>query len=93
MRQQIELIKTEGVELHFEDDALRQIAKTAAHLNRTVENIGARRLHTVMERIMEEISFQSAEMEKGEQVVVTKELVKERLSDILTTSDLSKYIL
>jgi ATP-dependent HslUV protease ATP-binding subunit HslU len=58
-----------------------------------VENIGARRLHTVMERIMEEISFQAAEMEKGDDVVVTKKLVKERLSDVLTTSDLSKYIL
>eukprot|EP00804_Cyclotella_cryptica_P011259 CCRYP_007748-RA/>CCRYP_007748-RA protein AED:0.27 eAED:0.27 QI:194/1/1/1/1/1/3/939/552 len=93
VRQQIELIKTEGVTLSFEDDALREIAKTAAHLNRTVENIGARRLHTVMERIMEEISFQAAEMEKGEEVVVTKKLVKDRLSDVLTTSDLSRYIL
>lgn len=91
--QQKELIKTEGVSLTFDDDALREIAKTAAHLNRTVENIGARRLHTVMERIMEEISFQAAEMEKDEEVKVTKDLVKERLSDILTTSDLSKYIL
>ena len=58
-----------------------------------MENIGARRLHTVMERIMEEISFRAAEMEKDEEVVVTKALVKERLSDVLTTSDLSKYIL
>jgi len=91
--QQIELIKTEGVTLTFDDDALREIAKLAAHLNRTVENIGARRLHTVIERIMEEISFEAAEMEKGEEVMVTKELVKERLSDILMTSDLSKYIL
>lgn len=91
--QQSELIKTEGVTLTFEDDALREIAKTAALLNRTVENIGARRLHTVMERIMEEISFKAAEMEKGEEVKITKELVNERLSDILTTSDLSKYIL
>mmetsp|Transcript_29035 Transcript_29035/g.61809 ORF Transcript_29035/g.61809 Transcript_29035/m.61809 type:complete len:563 (+) Transcript_29035:210-1898(+) len=91
--QQIELIKTEDIVLTFDDDALREIAKTAALLNRTVENIGARRLHTVMERIMEEISFQAAEMEKGEEVKVTKELVNERLSDILMTSDLSKYIL
>ncbi|KAL9181473.1 hypothetical protein ACHAXT_010278 [Thalassiosira profunda] len=91
--QQSELIKTEGVTLTFDDDALREIAKTAAHLNRTVENIGARRLHTVMERIMEEISFRAAEMEKDEEVKITKELVKERLSEILTTSDLSKYIL
>lgn len=91
--QQIELIKTEGVTLTFDDDALREISKLAAHLNRTVENIGARRLHTVMERIMEEISFQAAEMDKEEEVTVTKELVKERLSDVMLTSDLSKYIL
>lgn len=93
VRQQIELIKTEGVVLSFQDEALREIAKTAALLNRTVENIGARRLHTVMERIMEEISFQAAELEDNAEVIVTKELVQERLSDVLTTSDLSKYIL
>lgn len=93
VRQQIELIKTEGVTLSFDDDAIREIAKTAALLNRTVENIGARRLHTVMERIMEEISFQAAEEDTGKEVVVTKALVKERLSDVLTSSDLSKYIL
>ena len=93
VRQQIELIKTEGVTLSFDDDAIREIAKTAALLNRTVENIGARRLHTVMERIMEEISFQAAEEDTDKEVVVTKALVKERLSDVLTSSDLSKYIL
>merc|ERR1719416_387959 len=84
LRQQTELIATEGVTLTFDDDALREIARTAAYLNRTVENIGARRLHTVMERIMEEISFKAAEMETEEEVEVTKELVKERLADILT---------
>ncbi len=62
-------------------------------LPRTAKNIGAQRLHTVMERIMEEISFQAAEMEKGEEVVVTKKLVKDKLSDVLTMSYLSKYIL
>lgn len=91
--QQIALINTEGIALTFDDDALREIAKCAAHLNRTVENIGARRLHTVLERIMEEISFQAAEMESGGEVKVTKKLVNERLSDVLTSSDLSKYIL
>ena len=79
--------------LSFDDDAIREIAKTAALLNRTVENIGARRLHTVMERIMEEISFQAAEEDTDTEVVVTKAFVKERLSDVLTSSDLSKYIL
>lgn len=91
--QQIALINTEGVTLSFDDDALREIAKCAFHLNKTVENIGARRLHTVMERIMEEISFQAAEMEKGGDVKVTKELVQGRLGDIMKSNDLSKYIL
>lgn len=65
IRQQIELIETEGVDLVFEDDAIRSIARMAAQLNKTVENIGARRLHTVIERIMETLSFDAAEQEKG----------------------------
>ena len=66
LRQQVELIGAEGVELEFEDEAVREIARMAAQLNKTVENIGARRLHTVLERIMETISFDAAEMEQGE---------------------------
>lgn len=93
LRQQIELIATEGVELNFEDDAVREIARLAAMLNRTVENIGARRLHTVIERIMEILSFEAAEMEDGSIITVDKELVQERLSDVLVESDLSRYIL
>ena len=65
MHQQTELIGAEGVKLVFEDDAIREIARMAAHLNKTVENIGARRLHTVMERIMETISFDAAELDEG----------------------------
>jgi ATP-dependent HslUV protease ATP-binding subunit HslU len=65
----------------------------AALLNKTVENIGARRLHTVIERIMEELSFKAAEMEKGSVLTVDKKLVEERLADVTTKSDLSKYIL
>ena len=94
IRQQVELLKTEGVELTFEDEAIREIARMAAELNKSVENIGARRLHTVMERIMEEISFQAAEEDmKGKQVVVDKKVVEGRLKDITRKSDLTKYIL
>jgi len=93
LRQQIELIATEGVTLNFEDDAVREIARMAALLNRTVENIGARRLHTVIERIMEILSFEAAEMEDGATITVDKALVEERLSDVLVSSDLSRYIL
>ena len=65
MYQQVELIGAEGVKLEFEDEAVREIARMAAQLNKTVENIGARRLHTVMERIMEKISYEAAELEEG----------------------------
>jgi len=93
LRQQSELLATEGVKLTFEDSAIREIARMAALLNRTVENIGARRLHTVIERIMEILSFEAAEMEDGATVVVDKALVEERLSDVMESSDLSRYIL
>lgn len=93
LRQQQELISTEGVDLVFEDDAIREIARMAAKLNKTIENIGARRLHTVIERIMENISFDAAEMEEGEKIVVDKVLVQERLSELLVASDMSRYIL
>lgn len=93
LRQQIELIATEGVTLTFEDEAVREIARVAAVLNRTVENIGARRLHTVIERIMEHLSFEAAEREEGSTMTVDKELVEERLSEVLVASDLSRYIL
>lgn len=92
IRQQTSLLATEGVELKFEDEAIREVARLAATLNRQVENIGARRLHTVIERVMEKISFEAAEKE-GETLVVDKKLVEERLSDVVVSSDLSKYIL
>ena len=93
IRQQIELIGTEGVILKFEDEAIREIARMAALVNRTVENIGARRLHTVMERIMEQMSFDAAEMEEMSEFIVKKSLVEERLKDIAASSDLSRYVL
>jgi ATP-dependent HslUV protease ATP-binding subunit HslU len=94
LKQQVELIATEGVTLTFENDAILEIARIAAQMNKTLENIGARRLHTVIERIMEEISFNAAEeMKEGEEIIVTKALVQERLSDALVASDLSRFIL
>jgi len=93
VRQQVELIGAEGVELIFEDEALREIARMAALLNKTVENIGARRLHTVLERIMEIISFEAAEMDDKSTVTVTKATVEERLKDVTKKTDVSRYIL
>ena len=93
VRQQIDMIGTEGVSLTFDDDAIREIARMAAQLNKSVENIGARRLHTVMERIMEELSFQAAEMDKGSEIKVDKALVERRLAEVVKKTDISKYIL
>lgn len=81
------------MKLTFDEDALREIARVGALLNSTVENIGARRLHTVMERIMEEISFDCTEMDEGSAIVVNKELVAERLEAFIKDPDLSRYIL
>eukprot|EP00339_Tiarina_fusa_P004700 CAMPEP_0117033804 /NCGR_PEP_ID=MMETSP0472-20121206/24124_1 /TAXON_ID=693140 ORGANISM="Tiarina fusus, Strain LIS" /NCGR_SAMPLE_ID=MMETSP0472 /ASSEMBLY_ACC=CAM_ASM_000603 /LENGTH=500 /DNA_ID=CAMNT_0004742819 /DNA_START=121 /DNA_END=1623 /DNA_ORIENTATION=+ len=93
LRQQVELMGTEGIELEFEDDAIREIARLAAQLNKTVENIGARRLHAVLERVMELISFEAAEMEKGSKIVVDRQAVLDRLKDVTMKADVSRYIL
>lgn len=84
---------TEGVELEFSDEAIREIARMAAQLNKTVENIGARRLHSVLERVMETISFDASEMEKGSKLTVDKESVQKRLKDVTMKADVSRYIL
>ena len=84
---------TEGVDLEFSDDAIREIARMAAQLNKTVENIGARRLHSVLERVMEKISFDASEMEQGSKLTVDKETVQERLKDVTMKADVSRYIL
>ena len=86
------LIGTENVELDFTDDAIAEVAKIAAQVNESVENIGARRLQTVMEKLLEDISFE-AEEHIGETITVDAAYVRERLSDLAGNSDLSKYIL
>jgi ATP-dependent HslUV protease ATP-binding subunit HslU len=93
IRQQVELIKTEDVELDFTPDSIREIAKVAHEANTSVENIGARRLHTVIERVMEEISYNSSNMEPGTKIQVTKQDVRDRVTDLLKAMDLRKYLL
>jgi ATP-dependent HslUV protease ATP-binding subunit HslU len=93
LRQHISLLATEGVELKFEDDAIREIARVATEVNRTVENIGARRLHTVLERIVEEISYEASEYDPDTKLVVDKAMVVDRLGDLLKKMDHSKFIL
>jgi ATP-dependent HslUV protease ATP-binding subunit HslU len=92
IRQYQALLKTEGVELTFKDDAIREIADLAAQVNQNVENIGARRLHTVIEKLLEEISFEASER-RGEKVVITAEHVQKSVGDLAKNSDLSKFIL
>lgn len=86
------LLKTEGVDLEFSDESIKEIAKITQNANQNVEDIGARRLHTVIERVLEDISF-SADEHKGKTITITKELVSEKLSIVNTNDDLVKYIL
>ncbi len=87
-----ELLKTENFTLEFEDEAIREIAAVAAEVNENVENIGARRLHTILEKLLEDISFSAAER-SGETEIITKEKVLEKVGTLAKTSDLSKFIL
>ena len=91
--QQRALLATENVLLDFTDDAVREIARVASLANRTVENIGARRLHTVIERIIDDISFEACDYKPGDLVTVDKAYVESKVDDLLIASDLSKYIL
>ena len=86
------LLETEEVTLELGDDAVREIARIAAQVNESVENIGARRLQTVMEKLLEELSFE-AEDRKGETVTIDAAYVRDRLGSLAGDSDLSKYIL
>src|SRR5499425_475332 len=91
-KQYTALLETEGVKLEFTKDALEEIARFAFRVNEGTENIGARRLHTIMERVLDEISF-SAPDKKGEHVIVDAEYVGKMLVDIVKDQDLSRYIL
>ena len=92
IKQYVALMATEEVTLHFTDSAIKRLAGLAADINGTVENIGARRLHTVMEKLLEEISF-SATDRAGERVEITAEIVDQKVGDLLKGGDLTKFIL
>ncbi|MCE5168048.1 ATP-dependent protease ATPase subunit HslU [Paenibacillus profundus] len=91
-KQYVELLKTENLHVEFTDEAIREIARTAAAVNQNMENIGARRLHTIMEKLLEDLSFEAPELTL-EQFQITPEYVREKLSDIAQNRDLSQYIL
>jgi ATP-dependent HslUV protease ATP-binding subunit HslU len=90
--QYMALLRTEGVDVVFEDDAVESIAKIAEEVNSRTENIGARRLHTVMERLLEDILFDAPDME-NKRMVIDKDYVESKLKDIKDDEDLSRYIL
>jgi len=92
IKQYVELLKTEEVELVFTDDSIKKLGEIAADVNSRTENIGARRLHTIMELLLDDVSFTASEL-RGQTVTVTGEYVDERLSDIVQNQDLSRYIL
>jgi ATP-dependent HslUV protease ATP-binding subunit HslU len=86
------LMKTEGFDLKFDDSAIDAVADYAAEVNASVENIGARRLQTIMERVVEEISFTASDRD-GESLVVDADYVKARVDSLAKNADLSKFIL
>jgi ATP-dependent HslUV protease ATP-binding subunit HslU len=86
------LLETEGVHLNFAKDAVEEIALIASDVNERTENIGARRLHTILERLLDDISFAAPEM-RGQEVAIDAAYVRERLQPILMNEDLSRYIL
>ncbi|MDQ0318267.1 ATP-dependent HslUV protease ATP-binding subunit HslU [Pararhizobium capsulatum DSM 1112] len=92
IRQYIALLDTEGVELTFTDDALDALADVAVKLNSSVENIGARRLQTVMERVLDDISFVAPD-KSGEKLTIDAEYVQKHVGDLAANTDLSRYIL
>jgi len=86
------LMQTEGIDIVFEPDAVEALASFAYQVNQTTQNIGARRLYTIMERLLEELSFEAPEMGSG-RVVINAAYVKQRLEKISQDEDLSKFIL
>ncbi|MDA1001199.1 MAG: ATP-dependent protease ATPase subunit HslU [bacterium] len=92
LKQYPALLATEGVTIRFTDEAVQAVAEFAARINEQTENIGARRLYTIMERILEDISFEAPEMEETE-VMIDPAYIQQRLADIVADQDLSRYIL
>jgi ATP-dependent HslUV protease ATP-binding subunit HslU len=92
IKQYIGLMKTENVDLQFTDDGIESIADISTHINSTIENIGARRLHTILEKVLEDISFTASDR-NGEKVLINKPYVEANLANIIKDKDLSRFIL
>ena len=92
IKQYVALLKTENVDLEFSDDGIDAIANIASEVNSTVENIGARRLHTIIEKILDEISFTATDR-SGEKIIINKDYINKNLDNLVKDTDLSKFIL
>ncbi|UPM53040.1 ATP-dependent protease ATPase subunit HslU [Gottfriedia acidiceleris] len=86
------LLSTEGIQIEFSDDAIRRIAQIAFEVNQTTDNIGARRLHTIMEKLLEDLSFEASEIQMGT-IMITPQYVNEKLANIAKDKDISQFIL
>jgi ATP-dependent HslUV protease ATP-binding subunit HslU len=93
LKQYAALLQTEGITLDFDDEAVREIARVAFEVNQQVENIGARRLHTILTTLLEELLYEAPDAVPTSAVRVTKELVTQKLTSIVKNRDLSRYIL
>jgi ATP-dependent HslUV protease ATP-binding subunit HslU len=92
IRQYTALLETEGIQIEFSDDAVQEMARVAAQANESMENIGARRLHTVMETVLEDLSFEAPER-KDRRVTIDKSYVSQRLRKVIESEDLSRFVL
>ena len=86
-------MESENVELIFDDESIKEVAKIAAEVNEQVENIGARRLHTILTTLLEDILFEVPDKQKKRKIFINKKLVNNKLSTIVKNRDLSRYIL
>jgi len=92
IKQYCALLKTENIEILFTSDAIDEISELASIVNERTENIGARRLHTILEKLMDDISFDAPEL-KGERIEINRDYIHKKLSDIIEDENLSRYIL
>jgi ATP-dependent HslUV protease ATP-binding subunit HslU len=92
IKQYVALMATEGVDIEFTEDAIEEIARIAEEVNEKTENIGARRLHTILERIMEDYSFEAPDL-KGQRIIIDKKVVLSKLENVIQSEDLTRYIL
>ena len=92
IKQYVALLETENVHLEFTDDGIDVLAKVSAEVNASVENIGARRLHTLLEKVLDDISFTASDR-SGEKIVIDKKYIEKNLGELTKDTDLSKFIL